>query len=54
LEELDLSENNLTGRVPEFLGRFSVLRHLNLSHNNLEGEVSRDGIFANASAFSVV
>uniref|UniRef100_A0A6N2MN85 non-specific serine/threonine protein kinase n=1 Tax=Salix viminalis TaxID=40686 RepID=A0A6N2MN85_SALVM len=57
LEELDLSENNLTGRVPGFLAGFSALnlnRTIFLYFNNLEGEVSRDGIFANASAFSVV
>ncbi|KAG5226259.1 receptor protein [Salix suchowensis] len=35
---LDLS-HNLTGRIPEWIGRLSNLRFLLLSHNNLEGEI---------------
>ena len=53
LEEIDLSRNNLSGLVPEFLCKFSALKLLNLSHNNFEGELSREGVFSNASAVSV-
>ncbi|RZS18963.1 hypothetical protein BHM03_00051311 [Ensete ventricosum] len=53
LRVLDISSNDLSGHVPSFLGSFNMT-YLNLSYNNLEGEVPKDGIFANASAFSVV
>ena len=36
---LDLSHNNLTGRIPEWIGKLSNWRFLLLSHNNLEGEI---------------
>jgi hypothetical protein len=36
---LDLSHNNLTGTIPEWIGRLSNLRFLLLSYNNLEGEI---------------
>ncbi|XP_048226158.1 putative receptor-like protein kinase At3g47110 isoform X2 [Ricinus communis] len=52
--ELDLSSNNLSGKIPEFLSELLSLRHLNLSYNNFDGEVSTKGIFANASAISIV
>ncbi|KAK2993731.1 hypothetical protein RJ640_018352 [Escallonia rubra] len=52
--EIDLSRNNLSGRIPEFLGKLSSLKILNLSYNNFEGEVSRKGLFANASSISVL
>ncbi|PON92646.1 LOW QUALITY PROTEIN: Serine/threonine protein kinase [Trema orientale] len=54
LEEMDLSRNNLSGPVPEFLSKFSTLKLLNLAHNNFEGELSREGVFSNASAVSVL
>ncbi|KAK3429020.1 hypothetical protein EUGRSUZ_E00436 [Eucalyptus grandis] len=51
---LDLSNNNLTGQIPEFLVNLSSsLQFLNLSFNNLEGEVPVRGIFGNTSAFEV-
>ncbi|KAF8035655.1 hypothetical protein BT93_C1628 [Corymbia citriodora subsp. variegata] len=51
---LDLSNNNLSGQIPEFLVNFSSsLQFLSLSFNNLEGEVPVRGIFGNASAFKV-
>jgi hypothetical protein len=36
---LDLSHNNLTGRIPEWIGGLSNLIFLLLSYNNLEGEI---------------
>ncbi|XP_059667962.1 putative receptor-like protein kinase At3g47110 [Cornus florida] len=54
LEEIDFSRNNLSGQIPEFLGKFSSLKKLNLSFNNLEGAVSMEGIFANATAISIL
>ncbi|CAD5170033.1 unnamed protein product [Musa acuminata subsp. malaccensis] len=50
---LDISSNDLSGHIPDFLGSFNMT-YLNLSYNDLDGEVPKDGIFANASAFSVV
>ncbi|KAK3429021.1 hypothetical protein EUGRSUZ_E00437, partial [Eucalyptus grandis] len=51
---LDLSNNNLSGQIPEFLvNLLSSLQFLNLSFNNLEGEVPVRGIFGNTSAFEV-
>ncbi|XP_022938561.1 probable LRR receptor-like serine/threonine-protein kinase At3g47570 isoform X1 [Cucurbita moschata] len=54
IEELDLSRNNLTGKIPSYLQEFEFLRYLNLSFNNLEGEVPTQGVFKNATAFSVL
>ncbi|XP_020421786.1 probable LRR receptor-like serine/threonine-protein kinase At3g47570 isoform X1 [Prunus persica] len=54
LEEIDLSRNNLSGQIPEFLGKLSFLKNLNLSHNDFVGEIPKDGIFSNASSFSVL
>ncbi|PWA72124.1 protein kinase-like domain-containing protein [Artemisia annua] len=51
---LDISENNLSGRIPQFLGEWKSLEYLNLSFNDFEGEVPTVGVFANASAFSVL
>ncbi|KAJ0558149.1 putative protein kinase RLK-Pelle-LRR-XII-1 family [Helianthus annuus] len=53
LVELDISHNNLSGQIPRFLERF-LLEYLNLSYNDFEGEVPQLGVFANASAFSVL
>ncbi|XP_056696921.1 probable LRR receptor-like serine/threonine-protein kinase At3g47570 isoform X2 [Spinacia oleracea] len=49
LLELNLPYNNLSGRIPTFLQSFK-LQSLDLSNNNLEGEVPYDGVFSNASA----
>ncbi|XP_021971701.1 probable LRR receptor-like serine/threonine-protein kinase At3g47570 [Helianthus annuus] len=53
-EVLDISHNNLSGQIPHFLERLFLLGYLNLSYNNFEGEVPTRGVFANASAFSIL
>ncbi|KAL8241364.1 hypothetical protein R6Q59_014719 [Mikania micrantha] len=53
LLELDISNNNLSGQIPKFLTLLK-LEHLNLSYNDLEGEIPMVGVFANESAFSVI
>ncbi|RZS08176.1 hypothetical protein BHM03_00039113, partial [Ensete ventricosum] len=53
LRVLDLSSNNFSGHIPDLLGRPRSMSYLNLSFNDLDGEVPEDGIFGNASAFSV-
>ncbi|CAK9135776.1 unnamed protein product [Ilex paraguariensis] len=52
MQSLDLSYNNLSGQIPEYLEGFD-LQYLNLSFNDLEGPVPNEGIFKNASEFSV-
>ncbi|GKF64622.1 kinase-like domain-containing protein, partial [Tanacetum coccineum] len=54
LEVLDISQNNLSGKIPQFLDKWKSLEYLNLSFNDFEGEVPVVGVFANASAFSVL
>ncbi|GKA83065.1 leucine-rich repeat protein [Tanacetum coccineum] len=60
LNILDLSYNNLSGnisilgKIPQFLYKWVSLEFLNLSFNDFEGEVPVVGVFANASAFSVL
>ncbi|GJS06882.1 leucine-rich repeat protein [Tanacetum coccineum] len=54
LEVLDISENNLSGKIPQFLEKWKSLEFLNLSFNDFKGEVPVVGVFANASAFSVL
>ncbi|GKA40481.1 leucine-rich repeat protein [Tanacetum coccineum] len=51
---LDISDNNLSGKIPQFLDKWKSLEFLNLSFNDFEGEVPVVGVFANASAFSVL
>ncbi|XP_063943045.1 probable LRR receptor-like serine/threonine-protein kinase At3g47570 [Daucus carota subsp. sativus] len=51
---LDLSNNNISGSVPSFFQRFRLIQFLNLSNNKLQGEVTKEGVFSNVSAFSVV
>ncbi|GMY12468.1 probable LRR receptor-like serine/threonine-protein kinase At3g47570 [Fagus crenata] len=53
IQVMDLSRNNLSGQIPNFLEKLS-LKNLNLSFNNFQGEVPTKGVFANASAISVV
>ncbi|KAK0586153.1 hypothetical protein LWI29_001899 [Acer saccharum] len=53
IREIDLSRNNLSGQIPKFLESLA-LENLNLSFNDLDGEVPIKGVFANASAISVV
>ncbi|MFS7956909.1 putative non-specific serine/threonine protein kinase [Helianthus anomalus] len=54
LEVLDISHNNLSGQIPRFLERLFLFGYLNLSYNKFEGEVPMRGVFANASAFSIL
>ncbi|GKF49154.1 kinase-like domain-containing protein, partial [Tanacetum coccineum] len=54
LEVLDVSHNNLSGKIPQFLDKWNSLVFLNLSFNDFEGQVPIVGVFANASAFSVL
>ncbi|XP_042033536.1 probable LRR receptor-like serine/threonine-protein kinase At3g47570 [Salvia splendens] len=52
LVSLDLSENNLSGMIPRFLVEFRLL-YLNISFNELQGEVPTLGVFQNESAISL-
>ncbi|GKD23192.1 leucine-rich repeat protein [Tanacetum coccineum] len=54
MEVLDISDNNLSGEIPQFLDKWKSLEFLNLSFNDFEGEVPVVGVFANASAFLVL
>ncbi|KAL8110013.1 hypothetical protein AgCh_025937 [Apium graveolens] len=54
LAHLDLSNNNISGSIPSFFDGFSLIAFLNLSHNKLGGKVSREVLFSNLSALSVV
>ncbi|GJU82175.1 kinase-like domain-containing protein [Tanacetum coccineum] len=51
---LDISQNKLSGKIPQFLDKWKSLEFLNLSFNDFEGEVPVVGVFADASAFSVL
>ncbi|WOK93893.1 putative LRR receptor-like serine/threonine-protein kinase [Canna indica] len=51
---LDVSSNNLSGNIPDFLRRFHNMTYLNISYNNFDGELPKDGVFSNATTFSVV
>jgi hypothetical protein len=51
-KSLDLSSNNWSGSILEFLGELPLLENLNLSFNELEGEMPIKGVFKNATAFS--
>nr|XP_023923232.1 putative receptor-like protein kinase At3g47110 [Quercus suber] len=53
IQVMDFSRNKLSGPIPKFLGNLS-LKNLNLSFNDFEGEVPIKGVFANASALSIV
>ncbi|KAL3526521.1 hypothetical protein ACH5RR_011177 [Cinchona calisaya] len=53
IQNLDLSNNNFSGQIPEFLEKLEI-KTLNLSFNDLVGEVPTQGIFGNASAISIV
>lgn len=41
LEFLDLSQNRLTGSIPEVIAQFLRLNHLNLSHNSLDSAIPK-------------
>ncbi|XP_042034310.1 probable LRR receptor-like serine/threonine-protein kinase At3g47570 [Salvia splendens] len=52
LQFLDISQNNLSGKIPRFLVEFRLL-YLNISFNELQGEVPTLGVFQNESAISL-
>ncbi|KAF3546841.1 hypothetical protein DY000_02010532 [Brassica cretica] len=53
LRFLDLSNNNLSGTIPEYLVNLSAIQFLNLSVNNLDGPVPTEGIFQKSRNVSV-
>ncbi|PQQ18674.1 putative LRR receptor-like serine/threonine-protein kinase [Prunus yedoensis var. nudiflora] len=53
LVRLHLEGNEFAG-IPKFLSKFRFLKHLNLSHNDFEGELPKEGIFSNASGVSIL
>ncbi|OWM83857.1 hypothetical protein CDL15_Pgr004288 [Punica granatum] len=52
IQELNLSHNRLSGQIPEFLKDLN-LSILDLSFNNFQGKLPKEGVFANSSATSV-
>ncbi|RZC56682.1 hypothetical protein C5167_015531 [Papaver somniferum] len=52
--KLDLSWNLLTRVIPPFLESIEGIKNLDLSSNCLSGEVPKQGIFDNISAFSIL
>ncbi|KAJ4781971.1 Leucine-rich receptor-like protein kinase family protein [Rhynchospora pubera] len=52
LQDLDLSKNFFSGQVPEFMGKLNLL-HLNISFNNFEGELPKEGVFINISGIDI-
>ncbi|XP_074326889.1 putative receptor-like protein kinase At3g47110 [Apium graveolens] len=54
LVELYLSDNKFEGELPTSLGDCVMLEKLDMERNLFEGEVPENGLFSNASAFSVV
>jgi Leucine-rich repeat (LRR) protein len=53
LEILDLSRNNFSSIIPYELENLTFLHKLDLSFNNLYGEVPIGGVFSNVSAISL-
>uniref|UniRef100_A0A7N2MS37 non-specific serine/threonine protein kinase n=1 Tax=Quercus lobata TaxID=97700 RepID=A0A7N2MS37_QUELO len=53
IQVMDLSRNNFSSQIPNFLEKLS-LKNLNLSFNDFQGEVPTKGVFANASAISLI
>ena len=54
LKFLDVSRNNMSGSIPKVLEKLHSLQKLNLSFNDIEGEVPIEGVFKNASAILVI
>ncbi|RDY01287.1 putative LRR receptor-like serine/threonine-protein kinase, partial [Mucuna pruriens] len=53
LRRVDMSRNRLSGSIPKGLQNFSFLVYFNASFNMLDGDVPTEGVFRNASEFSV-
>ena len=53
IQVMDFSQNNFSSQIPNFLDKLS-LKNLNLSFNDFQGEVPTKGVFANASAISLI
>jgi len=53
LEQLCLSHNNFSGQIPTVLQNLTSLWKLDLSFNDLQGEVPKEGIFRNLANISV-
>ncbi|CAN4090327.1 unnamed protein product [Withania somnifera] len=49
LEFLDLSTNALSGTIPKSLEKLSHLRRINVSFNDLGGQIPSGGVFANST-----
>jgi hypothetical protein len=54
LQHLDVSRNNLFGLIPMDLEKLSFLKYLNISFNDIEGELPTEGVFRNINAISVI
>ncbi|KAJ4782812.1 Protein kinase family protein [Rhynchospora pubera] len=52
LKELDLSNNSLSGQIPEFIDKMN-LTYLNISYNDFNGKVPKEGVFNNASEIDI-
>ncbi|KAH6776647.1 hypothetical protein C2S52_014208 [Perilla frutescens var. hirtella] len=52
IQDFDLSRNNFSGTIPRFLADLPLV-NLNLSFNELNGEVPILGVFENGSAISL-
>ncbi|XP_078168935.1 uncharacterized protein LOC144563343 [Carex rostrata] len=52
LQELDLSRNSFSGKVPSFLSAMKLER-LNISFNDFQGELPKEGVFKNVTAVDV-
>uniref|UniRef100_A0A0D9ZHQ1 non-specific serine/threonine protein kinase n=1 Tax=Oryza glumipatula TaxID=40148 RepID=A0A0D9ZHQ1_9ORYZ len=50
MQQVNLSRNELSGPLPEFFRRMTMLELLDLSYNNFEGPIPTDCFFQNTSA----
>ena len=54
LQHLDVSQNNLSGSIPNSFEKLPLLESLNLSFNNFDGKVPTEGVFRNTNAISLI